>query len=126
MFKQITAAVLLLAFITGNFSKQLIMADYYMNRAAYAKNCINKSRPMLHCNGHCQMMKKIREEEKKDAENSDRIESMKNQVISSRSFFPVIGELSFTINHISFPRICDNSGLRSMPRSCFHPPSLIS
>ena len=126
MFKRITAAVLLLAFITGSFSKQLIMADYYLNRASYAKDCINKARPQMHCNGHCQVMKKMQEEEKKDQDNKERIESLKNQVISSRSFFPALSQINFTENIFSFPPTLDQHGLQSMPRSCFHPPSFIS
>ena len=39
----------------------------------YAKNCINKARPKLHCNGKCQMMKKMRKRKKKK-QNQDRKE----------------------------------------------------
>lgn len=54
----------------------------------YAKNCVNKAKPKLRCNGKCQMMKKIQEEEKKDAENAERKSENKNEVIlSSKSFF---------------------------------------
>jgi len=59
MFKKITATILLLAFVSQTFAGPFIMLDYFVNTAAYAKNCINKARPKMHCNGKCQAMKKI-------------------------------------------------------------------
>ena len=52
--------------------------DYYSNTAQYAKECINKSRPKLHCNGRCAMMKKLKADEKKDQENPERKSDNKN------------------------------------------------
>ena len=41
------------------FSKAMIVAEYQLNREYIAKNlCVNKSRPKMHCNGRCHMMKK--------------------------------------------------------------------
>ena len=83
MLKQITAAVLLLAFTASSFCRAVIAMDYYTNTTAYAKNCENKSLPKLHCNGKCQMMKKLQQEEKKT-----RVVPKKKQVIKQRSFLP--------------------------------------
>jgi hypothetical protein len=85
--KQIAAILLLLSMLAQNFSRIFVLADYYANAAAYAKNCINKARPKMHCNGKCQMMKKLMLEEKKDQENTEKSENLKNQVLSSKSFF---------------------------------------
>lgn len=88
MFKRPIAILLLLTFSAQIFSSPFIMLDYYLNTAAYAKNCINKARPRLHCNGKCQAMKKIREEEKKEQQNNERASEYKvQQVLSSKSFF---------------------------------------
>jgi hypothetical protein len=87
MLKRITAALLLLAFMASSFCRAVIVMDYYTNSTAYAKNCENKSRPKLHCNGKCQMMKKLQQEEKKDEGNPEKKAGHKTGVISSKSFF---------------------------------------
>jgi hypothetical protein len=63
------AVPLLIALLmTQSFSKWMIMLEYRMNTDFISKNlCINKDRPLLHCHGKCQMMKKMAEEEKQDA-----------------------------------------------------------
>jgi hypothetical protein len=66
------------------------MLDYYANTNAYARNCINKARPAMHCNGKCQMMKKILEAEKKNAEKEAWKFQYKAEVLSSRSFYSYI------------------------------------
>lgn len=62
----------ILSFFIQQLGKVIILADYYTNQSKYAKNCINKSRPKLHCNGKCQMMKKIQEEESKQKDASEK------------------------------------------------------
>jgi hypothetical protein len=54
------------------FCRDILIVDYYNNTASYAINCINKARPNLHCEGKCQLMKKLKEVEKKEQENSER------------------------------------------------------
>jgi len=66
MFRPLTASLFLMAFVIQMFSGQLIVLDYYANTTAFAKNCINKARPKMHCNGKCQMMKKLQQQENKD------------------------------------------------------------
>lgn len=88
MFKKITALVLLMAFVTQTFSAPFILLDYYTNTSSYASNCINKAKPKIHCNGKCQMMKKMREAEKKDRENAERMAGAKHEVLSTKSFYP--------------------------------------
>jgi hypothetical protein len=87
MWKQVTAAILLLAFMTSSFCRSAIVLDYYTNAAAFAKNCENKARPKMHCNGKCQMMKKLKQEDKKDQNNPERKAENKNELVSSTSFF---------------------------------------
>ncbi len=73
------------------FSRTFVIADYYTNTGKYAKNCENKAKPKMNCNGKCQMMKKLQQEEKKDQENPERKGENKNEVtLSSKSFFALI------------------------------------
>lgn len=72
MFKKLVVICLLLAFSGQTFANNLFQLDYRLNRAAFEQKCINKYRPWLHCNGKCQLMKKLIEKERKDQENNDR------------------------------------------------------
>jgi hypothetical protein len=68
MWKQLTAALMILAFTSSIFCRSVILVDYYANTAAYAARCINKARAAMHCNGKCQMMKKLEQEEKNNGD----------------------------------------------------------
>lgn len=121
MFKQIIALVFLLAFALQTFNRVIILADYITNTQTYAKKCENKARPKLHCNGKCQMMKKLQQEEKKDEQNPDRkLENKSEITLSSKSFFasltilPVEGLINY------FTASSDKE--IKMPRFIFHPP----
>ncbi|MBL0182143.1 MAG: hypothetical protein IPP96_07565 [Chitinophagaceae bacterium] len=122
MFKRITAILLLLAFSAQTFSSPFVMLDYYVNTAAYAKNCINKARPKMHCNGKCQMMKKLQEEEKKEQQNNEQRSEVKIQVLSSHSSFCSIPPVKFiTLRKINSER---KYPLSDISYSFFHPPQV--
>lgn len=54
----------MLLLLTQTFSKWAVVIGYELNQDYISKNlCINKAQPNLHCNGKCQMMKKLAEEE---------------------------------------------------------------
>ena len=118
--KQLLASLIIVAFLAQTFSRQLIVAAYYSNSASFAKNCENKARPMMHCNGKCQLMKKLKQEEKKEQQNQER-RGENDEVLSSKSFFSSIICFSFQTKPVynSIPV----SGTVTMPRFCFHPPS---
>ncbi len=120
MFKKITATILLLAFVSQTFAGPFIMLDYFMNKAAYAKNCINKARPKMHCNGKCQAMKKIQEEEKKEQQNEERKADAKTPVLSSKSFFATIQPATIIVlKAIAFE---SEYPLTDISYDFFHPP----
>jgi len=120
MFKQIIAILLIAAFVAQTFNGAFVMLDYYTNPAAFAKNCVNTAKPKLHCNGKCQMMKKLQEEEKKDAQ------------IPARKFEKKIGFFCSDVtvstvhpdNSLLIAQIFHNYSDKEikMPRSIFHPP----
>ncbi len=122
LMKQLIVAVLLLAVMGQTLNRAVIVTSYYANTSAYAKNCENKARPKMHCNGRCQMMKKMRQEENKDKQNPDRRNGY-DEVLSSKSFFTT------TITTYSVPSLQHVSGYRfnipsPQPRSIFHPPGV--
>lgn len=96
------------------------MLDYFANTTAYAKNCVNKAKPKLHCNGKCQMMKKIQQEEKKNQQIPER-KSETNDLVFFTGYDYLNPEIFYTRvpKPVSFER-----GLSPTDRSFdfFHPP----
>jgi len=125
VLKQVIAFVFLTAVAIQTFDRAFIMLDYYTNTSRYAKDCENKAKPQIHCNGKCQMMKKLKQEEKKDQQNPERkSENKKEYVLSSKSFFPVLSEIICEHKIFFLPYRLGNT--IKMPRSIFHPPDLIA
>lgn len=57
--------------LTQTFSKWLVVLEYSLNKDFISqKLCVNKTKPKLHCNGKCQMMKRLAEEEKQNSTNT--------------------------------------------------------
>lgn len=81
MIKQFVIIFLLTAFTVQTFNKSLIVFNYFTHTADYAKDCINKAKPMMHCNGRCQMFKKLRQEENNDKQNPERRNDNKDEVL---------------------------------------------
>jgi hypothetical protein len=122
-YKQQAAFFILAAFLVQTMNGNLIALDYYTHAAKYAAACINKDKPMMHCNGKCQMMKKFKAEEKKDQENPERRGENKNEItLSSSSFFPSITTPRSEI--IAFAKKTPYSAGNIIDRSfdIFHPP----
>jgi len=123
MFKQVIAFIFLVAFALQSFNRAIIVFDYAINTKVYAKSCENKARPKMHCNGKCQMMKKLDKEEKKDQQNPERKSENKNELIFAFQSFSV----DFTclcINAEQFYSSFQYGKEKSMPRSIFHPPAI--
>lgn len=121
MFKPITASILLLAFVAQTFSGPFIRLDYFINTASYAINCVNKAKPKMHCNGQCQMMKKIQEQERKDQESSQQNVESKTPVLYAASSFAI---LEFNFYEIAvFQSQSVSSILKGIPPAVFHPPT---
>lgn len=123
MVKKLTAIVFLLAFALQTFSSSVIVFDYYSNIKKYAANCENKTRPKMHCNGKCQMMKKLKQEEKKDQENPERKSENKNEVLlSSKSFFASLILPALQVKPIKKYHEIFNAISTDRSLDIFHPP----
>ncbi len=77
--KQVVAFLLLFCFGLQTFYKGIVLIDYKINTTAYIQQCENKARPEMECHGQCQMMKKIKQEEKKEQKNPERKLENKNE-----------------------------------------------
>ena len=82
------AFILSLIFLVQSFNQGFCYLDYILRRADYEKQCINKALPQMHCNGKCQLMKKIMEQEKKEQQQAPemkyagKVEVLPTQILS--------------------------------------------
>ena len=80
--------ILLLAFLGQTFNQGFYYVGYIINKAAYVRNCENKYRPMLHCDGKCQLMKQLQAQQKKEQGQAPELKmAAKAEVMSSKSSF---------------------------------------
>ena len=99
------------------------MADYLVNLEAYKKACVNKSKPMMHCNGKCQMLKKMKKQEGDNETNAPMPKFNQLEVVlSSKSFFPSI-EIIYLENIKSFFSYAVDFN-STYTGAIFHPPSV--
>lgn len=124
--KRTISFFLILAFLVQALSHYIVIADYYMNTSAYVQNCVNKNKPCMHCNGKCQLDKKLKQQESSDKQNQERKSANnKSNPFLSKSWFA--GSLFQNINstNTQYPEF--NCGkIKSRPRLFFHPPGLLA
>lgn len=102
MAARLVIAVLLFAMLSQTFSKAVIVTSYYADNGAYARNCVNKARPAMHCNGRCQLMKKMKQEENRDRQSPIPKNGL-DEVLSSKTFFTSLGSLpELMLKHYPF------------------------
>lgn len=120
MFRKISIIILLAAFAAQSFNRAMIVFEYYTNTAAFVKNCENKAKPMLHCNGRCQMMKKLKQEENKDKQNSERRSDNKDEVYFAKTISSHLSIISLQPSLTFFIR--NNNAVKDIAADFFHPP----
>ncbi len=77
MIHKFLSMLLIFVTLSTGFTKLFIYANYELNKDYIAKTlCINKAKPMLHCNGKCYLTKKLKqaeqEEQKQEKSSSKR------------------------------------------------------
>jgi len=119
--KKISALILLLAFAAQSFSQGIALIQFHIQRAYIIKTqCINRYRPMMHCDGKCVLAQKLKQQEKKEKQNPDLKMDARHEVVSSRSFFSTL-----VLNIISTPKkyfLFSDNRTADRPADFFHPP----
>lgn len=64
------AYLLFVALTLQSFYRSIMAVEYQIHLPDYIAKCINKDKPQLHCNGQCELMKKIEEKEDKEAKKN--------------------------------------------------------
>jgi hypothetical protein len=122
MFRQLLSILFILAFAVQTFQQNLIVGSYYLNNALYAKNCENKTKPSLGCKGKCQMMKKIQQEEQKQAPAPGMKAEQKGENFSSQIYTTVLMIPESDVNRC-FSFAFTTGVPVNISISIFHPPS---
>ena len=123
ILQRCTALLLLLAFMAMSFSQAVVEVNFYANQATIAKTlCENRDKPMMHCNGRCQLCKRLAKQDNQDKDNPERKAENRNEVL----FSPEKGSLltSPSIDLISSLYSAMTSG-KPVDRASaiFHPPA---
>src|SRR5207253_2645619 len=100
------------------------VVEYSMNRNFIAQNlCINKARPKLHCNGKCQMMKRLAAEEEQNSSGTNTAKIRIQQLLftdeMNKPALPSLAYVQLFYNE-ELPIIKYSSPIASI----FHPPSI--
>ncbi|HRN55674.1 MAG TPA: hypothetical protein PLL71_04450 [Agriterribacter sp.] len=121
-YKQWSVSLLLAALLVQSFNRMLVIGDYYINTASYAVNCENKAVVEIHCNGRCQMTKKLEQEDEKDRKNPQRKIENHNEFFLFDYRSPVLSPIVFYSDEQKFPFL-PVPGITDRPHAVFKPPS---
>lgn len=116
-------AILLVGFamMLQCFSKMLIVAEFYANRAYIVRTlCINRDRPALHCGGQCQLDKRLQHDNNDDS-TPDQRRTTGNDPLSSRSFF-LTSDCLYLLSASPDHPLAPAGQPVDRPSTCFHPP----
>ena len=123
MIKQLITFILLMSFAAQTFNKVFIVVDYYVNTSSFAAHCENKAKPLMKCNGKCQMMKELKKEADKDHQYPDRRGENKNEIVlDCNILFTTIQTLPLSIFKADYPFAKEDKVVK-MQRRIFHPPN---
>jgi len=125
MLKRLTAWLLVFSVLTVNYSRLFVYAGFKLNQTYIAaKLCENRNRPLLHCNGKCYLMKKIRQAEDKQNNAESQAQKSRFQDVYFMAALPGISTLWCTDTRDPFPVAKKCGKLPNALLSIFRPPQL--
>lgn len=120
MFRGLIAFSLIFMMLTANFSRFFIYAGFELNKNYIASElCENRDKPLMHCNGKCYLMKKLKQAEEKEKNQSRAAQKghFQEALITHKTNFNFLPQLIKVINPFELPF--------ALPRhsaAIFHPP----
>ncbi|RQP18770.1 hypothetical protein [Parapedobacter defluvii] len=120
MVHRLLVLLLICSLFAENVSRMLITAAFELNRPYIAEYlCINKDKPMLHCDGKCYLARKLKEAEEKEKKSEK--ESLKISYQPASVVEKTV--LTFPASAIEKHETTDLPfHLPSRPAKIFHPP----
>lgn len=101
------------------------MATFIANEDYVAANlCINKDKPEMHCNGHCQLDKKLHEDQDHNQPNPDKKVNLESTIFffDTNNATPEIGFIALTTPQNGKPVLFSEQDYFAKP---IHPPAFI-
>ena len=121
LLSRIITAFILIVFLCETFDQSFITVLFYANQNNIAKNlCENRNKPQMHCNGKCQLQKKLNQNNKDKQTPAKKTES-RNEVLSSKSFFASIEKITLITSTRKY-FIQNINHTKDQSLSFFHPP----
>ncbi len=120
MFRSLIAFSLIFMILTANFSRFFIYAGFELNKNYIASElCENRDKPMMHCNGKCYLMKKLKQAEEKEKNQSRAAQKghFQEALVTNKTIFNFLPQLIKVLKPIELPF--------ALPRysgTIFHPP----
>jgi hypothetical protein len=123
--KLIAGSILILLVMVQSFTSWIIVAEYTINKEYISKNlCINKERPKLHCNGKCQLMKKLVQEEHQNPFSNSQTGKIKMDVLFVQKLnLPSINDLTKEDTKFNSAYVVKQSS--GSINAIFHPPAIV-
>jgi hypothetical protein len=105
------------------FSRELMAVDFALNRVDItARYCVNKDRPMLHCNGKCYFAKKLRQQQERESKSAGPLKERLEMLPGTFGrLTPSAPSYRFRLA-VGYPLAQQTSVLTRSPQGVFHPP----
>ncbi|GAB3868468.1 hypothetical protein GCM10028824_13430 [Hymenobacter segetis] len=79
---RILAFFLVTLMLLQTLGQEVLVVDYQLNKARITElYCVNKAKPMLHCNGKCHLAKQLRKAEGGDKKAPEMLAKVKYEVL---------------------------------------------
>ena len=119
--KSFIAFFLIISLSLASMNKSLIYFSYQVNKDFISKHlCENRDKPQLHCNGKCQFVKKLKEDEKRDNLPVNIKNNFEIQLYSEKVF-----EYDFNLFYVGeFYSVMTTLQNISPTYAIFHPPQI--
>lgn len=117
------AFLLLLAFGAMSFSQAVVEVNFYANQATIAKTlCENRDKPMMHCNGRCQLCKRLAKQDNQDKDNPERKAENRNEVLFCPETRSLLGPTSIYFISSLYSAMTSGKPI-DRASAIFHPPA---
>jgi len=74
-----------------SFSREVLLVDFTLNQTVItARYCVNKARPLLHCDGKCYFAKKARQQEERQNKSAGPVKERLEMLPAAFGPWPVL------------------------------------
>ncbi len=121
VLKELLTYLLILSLGCNILGSTVCITAYEINKKYIAENlCENKSRPSMHCEGHCHLQKKLKEDEQQKEDTPNSLKNGPELLFLNQPF-----RFVFIDSYFTFINKTSNSNLFCKPflPGVFHPPA---